>query len=174
LASYDAFVAELGDWQEVLKDFLAKPIFRQIYDYVKQEYSAGVCFPPKHLIFNAFKQTQFKDLKAVIVGQDPYIKENEAMGLCFSIPKGTKVPPSLKNIYKALENDTKVKFKTPNPIHGDLSAWARQGVFLLNAILTVRTGVSNSHQKKGWEQFTDAVIQAINTKKENVVFILWG
>lgn len=96
------------------------------------------------------------------------------MGLCFSIPKNIKVPPSLKNIYKALENDPKVTFKTPNPIHGDLTKWADQGVFLLNAILTVRKGISNSHQKKGWEQFTDQVIQSINQKKEGVVFLLWG
>jgi len=96
------------------------------------------------------------------------------MGLSFSIPKGVKVPPSLSNIYKALENDPNVNFKTPNPKHGDLSAWAKQGVLLLNAILTVRKGVSNSHQKKGWEQFTDHVINVINQRKEGVVFLLWG
>ena len=96
------------------------------------------------------------------------------MGLCFSIPKNIKVPPSLKNIYKALEKDPKVTFKFPNPIHGDLSKWAEQGVLLLNAILTVRKGISNSHQKKGWEQFTDQVIAQINQKKEGVVFLLWG
>jgi len=95
-------------------------------------------YPPENLIFNAFQKTPFKDLKVLIVGQDPYINENEAMGLCFSIPKGTKVPPSLKNIYLALENDSKVEFKTPNPIHGDLTPWAKKGVLLLNAILTVQ------------------------------------
>eukprot|EP00347_Sterkiella_histriomuscorum_P016754 403351982 len=176
LASYESFVAELGDWQECLKDYLSKPGFRSVYDFVKSEYekSSVPIYPPKHLIFNAFKNTQFKDLKVVLVGQDPYIKKDEAMGLCFSIPKHVKVPPSLKNIYKALENDPKVQFKTPAPIHGDLSAWAQQGVLMLNAILTVKEAISNSHQKKGWEQFTDAVIQAINQKADGVVFVLWG
>ncbi len=116
----------------------------------------------------------FKDLKVVIVGQDPYFKDGEAMCLCFSIPKNIKCPPSLKNIYKALEKDPKVSFKFPNPVHGDLTKWAGQGVLLLNAILTVRKGISNSHQKKGWEQFTDQVIAQINQKKEGVVFLLWG
>jgi len=134
------------------------PGFKQTYQFVKSEYDTQTIFPPRDLIFNAFKHVSFKDLKVVIVGQDPYIKDGEAMGLCFSIPKNIKCPPSLKNIYKALEKDPKVSFKFPNPVHGDLSKWAGQGVLLLNAILTVRKGISNSHQKKGWEQFTDQVI----------------
>jgi uracil-DNA glycosylase len=134
------------------------PAFKETYQFVKGEYETQTIFPPKDLIFNAFKHVSFKDLKVVIVGQDPYIKDGEAMGLCFSIPKNIKCPPSLKNIYKALEKDPKVTFKFPNPVHGDLSKWAGQGVLLLNAILTVRKGISNSHQKKGWEQFTDQVI----------------
>ena len=127
------------------------------------------------MIFNAFKYVPFDQIKCVIVGQDPYIKENEAMGLCFSVPKSIKCPPSLKNIYKALTKDKKVNFQSPNPVHGDLTKWAEQGVLLLNATLTVRKGVSNSHAKKyGWEEFTDAVIEAISKKQEKVVFILWG
>ena len=110
------------------------------------------------------------------MGQDPYIKPNEAMGMCFSINKGVKVPPSLVNIYKALENDDKISFKMPPKelLHGDLSSWAKQGVFLLNAVLTVRAGKSNSHAKKGWESFTKQTIRAINKHCKNVVFLLWG
>ena len=153
---------------------MKNPSFRTLFSYVKGEYEKTVCYPPRNLIFNAFKHVPFSKLKVVIVGQDPYIKEGEAMGLCFSIPKTVKVPPSLKNIYKALEKDPNVQFKTPSPIHGDLTNWASQGVLLLNAILTVKQGVSNSHQKKGWEQFTDHVISVINKEKEGVVFLLWG
>ena len=108
------------------------------------------------------------------MGQDPYIKENEAMGMSFSVPRTTKCPPSLNQIYWALENDIDVDFKRPNPSHGDLTAWASQGVFLLNAVLTVRRGSSNSHAKKGWEEFTQYVIRSINRDAENVVFMLWG
>ena len=122
---------------------------------MKREYEQETCYPPKELIFNAFAQAKFSDLKVVIVGQDPYIKENEAMGMSFSIPRTTKCPPSLQQIYQALINDPEVDFKMPSPLHGDLTDWAKQGVFLLNAILTVRAGKSNSHQKQGWEQFSD-------------------
>ena len=143
--SYERFIQELGDWQEPLKDFLSKPTFKKTFEFVKGEYAKTTIYPPKNLIFNTFKCVPFHNLKAVIVGQDPYINEGEAMGLCFSVPKSIKVPPSLKNIYKALENDPKVSFKTPSPIHGDLSKWSDQGVMLLNAILTVQKGKSNSH-----------------------------
>lgn len=112
---------------------------------MKNEYATQICYPPQHLIFNAFSKAQYKDLKIVIVGQDPYIKENEAMGLSFSVPKTTKCPPSLLSIYHALNNDKEVDFKMPAKPHGDLTKWASQGVFLLNAILTVRKGLSNSH-----------------------------
>ena len=174
LNSYEDFVGHLGDWQEPLKNYLKTPHFKSIYDYVVQEYKTTKCYPPKELIFNAFKKTQFKDVKVVIVGQDPYIKANEAMGLCFSIPKTTKCPPSLQNIYKALNKDPDVKFSTPSPLHGDLQSWASQGVLMLNAVLTVREGVSFSHAKSGWAKFTNEVIKAINSQKEGVVFLCWG
>ncbi|CAI2376305.1 unnamed protein product [Moneuplotes crassus] len=174
LNSYEDFVGHLGDWQEPLADYLATPHFKQIYEYVKQEYDSTLCFPPKELIFNAFKKANFKDVKVVIVGQDPYIKVNEAMGLCFSIPKTTKCPPSLKNIYKALNKDKKVDFKTPSPVHGDLQSWADQGILMLNAALTVRAGKSFSHAKSGWLKFTNEVIKAINKEKEGIVFLCWG
>eukprot|EP00347_Sterkiella_histriomuscorum_P012946 403366614 len=174
LDGYDRFIAELGDWNEPLKPYLQGTQFKQLFKFVQGEYSSQTIYPPRELIFNAFKHVHWDNLKVVIVGQDPYINQNEAMGLCFSIPKGTKVPPSLRNIYKALENDSKIDFKMPNPIHGDLTKWASQGILLLNAVMTVRKGISNSHAKKGWEQFTDQVVNVINQKKEGVVFMLWG
>jgi uracil-DNA glycosylase len=128
------------------------------------------------LIFNAYQQANIEDIRVVIMGQDPYIKHNEAMGMSFSIPKGTKVPPSLVNIYHALNNDQDVDFKMPpnGNFHGDLTAWGKQGVFMLNAVLTVEAGKSNSHAKKGWESFTKQTIRAINKKCSNVVYLLWG
>lgn len=174
LNSYDDFVGHLGDWQEPLKDYLKSSHFKSIYDYVAQEYKSTKCFPPKELIFNSFKKTPFSDVKIVIVGQDPYIKDNEAMGLCFSVPKSTKCPPSLKNMYKALLKDKDVDFKMPSPVHGDLQSWAEQGILMLNAVLTVRAGKSFSHAKSGWAKFTNEVINAINKHKEGVVFLCWG
>ena len=174
LNSYEDFVGHLGDWQEPLKNYLKTPHFKSIYDYVVSEYKTTKCFPPKELIFNAFKKTPFKDVKVVIVGQDPYIKQNEAVGLCFSVPKTTKCPPSLVNIYKALNKDPKVEFKTPSPLHGDLQSWASQGILMLNAVLTVREGLSFSHAKSGWAKFTNEVIRAINSQKEGVIFLCWG
>jgi len=174
LTSYDDFVGHLGDWKEPLQKYLKTSNFKQIFEYVKKEYSTTKCYPPKELIFNAFKKAQFKNIKVVIVGQDPYIKENEAMGLCFSIPKPTKTPPSLKNIYKALKKDSKVDFKDPDPMHGDLQSWADQGILMLNVVLTVRAGVSFSHAKSGWTTFTNEVISAINKDNEGVIFLAWG
>jgi uracil-DNA glycosylase len=127
-------------------------------------------YPPGSLIFNAFNTTPFEQVKVVVLGQDPYVKPNEAMGLSFSVPKGVAIPPSLQNIYKELQSD--VGFKIPN--HGDLTAWARQGVFLLNAALTVERGASNSHAKCGWHTFTNAVIRTLSEKREGLVFMLWG
>ena len=150
LNSYEDFVGHLGDWQEPLAAYLKTPSFKKIFAFVQKEYSSTKCFPPKELIFNAFKKVPFSKLKAVIVGQDPYIKDNEATGLCFSVPKETRCPPSLKNIYKALKKDKKVDFKEPKPVHGDLEKWADQGVLMLNASLTVQAGKSNSHAKCGW------------------------
>lgn len=174
LNSYEDFVGHLGDWQDPLASYLKTPHFKSIFDYVKGEYSTTTCYPPKELIFNAFKKVPFADIKVVIVGQDPYIKENEAMGLCFSVPKITKCPPSLKNIYKALTKDPNVDFKEPKPVHGDLQSWAAQGIFMLNAVLTVRKGASFSHAKSGWAKFTNEVIKAINREKEGVIFLCWG
>jgi len=145
LDSFDNFKDALGDWKPALQTHIDTAGFKNLYTYVKQEYATQVCFPPQNLIFNAFSQAHFKDLKIVIVGQDPYIKENEAMGLSFSVPKTTKCPPSLVQIYQALQNDSDVDFKMPLKPHGDLTKWASQGVFLLNCILTVRKGLSNSH-----------------------------
>lgn len=174
LASYEDFVSNLGDWQVPLKDYLATSHFKSIYEYVKQEYASKKCFPPKELIFNAFHKCPFENIKVVIVGQDPYIKDDEAMGLCFSIPKTTKCPPSLKNMYKALEKDKTVDFKMPKPVHGDLQSWASQGILMLNAVLTVEAGKSFSHAKSGWAKFTNEVIKAINKGAEGVVFLCWG
>lgn len=157
-----------------MKDHTSNPSFKSLFSYVRSEYATKTCYPPKELIFNAFQRAKFSDLKIVIVGQDPYIKPNEAMGMSFSVPKTTKCPPSLQQIYCALENDPKVSFKRPSPAHGDLTKWADQGVFLLNAILTVQEGKSNSHQKRGWEQFTEHVIRKINKECDGVVFMLWG
>eukprot|EP00826_Nyctotherus_ovalis_P046690 TRINITY_DN5308_c0_g6_i2.p1 TRINITY_DN5308_c0_g6~~TRINITY_DN5308_c0_g6_i2.p1 ORF type:complete len:340 (-),score=102.23 TRINITY_DN5308_c0_g6_i2:226-1245(-) len=172
--SYDDWLSDLGDWKQPLKEFLATGKLKKIYEAVKKECKSHTVYPPPHLVFNAFKNTSFANVKAVIVGQDPYIKENQAMGLCFSVPRGTSVPGSLRNIYAALANDAKVSFTWPKPLHGDLSRWAAQGVLLINSVLTVEAGKSNSHKALGWSEFTDEVIKAIGNKKKEVVFLLWG
>jgi uracil-DNA glycosylase len=144
-----------------------------IYNFIKSEYENKTIFPPKNQIFYAFQQTPFSILKVVIIGQDPYQNPNDAMGLSFSVNKTQKIPPSLINIYKCLENDKKLNFKKPS--HGDLTFWAKQGVFLLNSTLTVECRKANSHQKNSkWNEFTDFVIKVINKNKEHVVFLLWG
>lgn len=158
-------------WKEVLAGEFEKPYFQGIIAFLKKEKAAGkVIFPPGPLIFNAFDTTPFHEVKVVILGQDPYIKPGEAMGLSFSVPQGVKIPPSLQNIYKELEAD----LGCPVPRHGDLTAWAKQGVFLLNAALTVEQGQSNSHAKSGWHTFTDAVIKLLAEQREGLVFMLWG
>ncbi len=160
-----------ASWKEVLADSIASENFDKIVHFLKSEKSAGkIIYPPGPLLFNAFNSTPFPKLKVVIIGQDPYHNPNEAMGLCFSVPREIRVPPSLKNIYKELAQD--VHFDIPS--HGDLSSWAEQGVFLLNAMLTVEHKKPASHRKIGWQAFTDAVIKTISDKKENVVFLLWG
>ena len=138
---------------------------------IKEETSRNIIYPPINLIFNAFNKTSWDNCKVVIIGQDPYHGEGQAMGLCFSVPKGIKTPPSLQNIYKELEKDIK-GFK--NPGHGDLTKWANEGVLLLNTSLTVKAANANSHSKIGWIAFTDAVIDVLNKEKDNLVFILWG
>lgn len=158
-------------WRVALQSEFDEPYFSALIEYLKEEKAKGkTIYPPGSLIFNAFNTTPLTDLKVVILGQDPYIKPNQAMGLSFSVPKGVRTPPSLKNIYKELNTDLGL----PIVDHGDLTVWANQGVFLLNAALTVEAGNSGAHLKKGWEQFTDAVIRLIAEKRENIVFMLWG
>lgn len=157
-------------WQVLLADEFSKPYFEQLTTFVSSEYEQFTCFPPKKEIFAAFNHCPFDQVKVVIIGQDPYHGLGQANGLCFSVNDGVAFPPSLVNIFKELKNDLDV----PIPIWGNLERWAEQGVLLLNATLTVRKGEAGSHQKKGWETFTDAVIQQISDQKEQVVFLLWG
>ena len=147
-----------------------KPYFEELIKYVKEEYAENSCFPAPDQIFEAFNLCAFEDLKVVIIGQDPYHGEGQAHGLCFSVNDGVKHPPSLKNIFKEIESDLSI----PYPESGNLARWAKQGVLLLNATLTVKSKNAGSHQNKGWEQFTDAVISMISEKKDHVVFLLWG
>ena len=157
-------------WKPYLKEEFSKPYFEDLVDFVKNEYSKNQCFPPGKQIFNAFNACPFNNVKVVIIGQDPYHGFGQANGLCFSVNDGIAHPPSLINIFKEIEQDV----NKPYPKSGDLMRWAVQGVLLLNATLTVRANQAGSHQNKGWETFTDAVIKLINDKKDNVVFLLWG
>lgn len=157
-------------WKKVLANEFDKDYFVQLVDFVKQAYKTKVIYPPAAKIFAAFDSTPFNEVKVVILGQDPYHGPGQANGLSFSVNDGIRFPPSLQNIYKELEDD----LKQPIPTSGDLSAWAKQGVLMLNATLTVEASKAGSHQKKGWETFTDAVIDKLNQEKENIVFILWG
>ena len=160
-----------ASWKTTLQDQFEQPYFQALAAFLKNEKAAGkTIYPPGSLIFNAFNTTPFPEVKVVIIGQDPYHNPGEAMGLCFSVPKGVRVPPSLKNIYKELESD--VGATIPN--HGDLTSWAQQGVFLLNAMLTVERNRPGSHQKIGWQDFTDAVIRKLSDGREHLVFMLWG
>ena len=159
-----------NDWDEVLKVVFDGEGFKKFYSIVENEYNTKTIFPPKDYIFNALKLTPYKNVKVVIVGQDPYHGVGEAHGLSFSVQKGIKIPPSLKNIYKELQDDLGI----PPFEEGDLSAWARQGVLLLNAVLTVEKDKPASHRKLGWERLTDYIIKTLNNKEEPVVFILWG
>ena len=158
-------------WKEVLKQEFDKPYFQQIPLHLKTEKAQGkIIYPPGGLIFNAFNTTPVSNVKIVIIGQDPYHGPNQAHGLCFSVQNGVPPPPSLINIFKELHDD--IGMQIPN--HGNLTKWAEQGVFLLNASLTVRAGEPMSHSKIGWATFTDAVIKIITSKKKNIVFLLWG
>lgn len=157
-------------WKSVLTEEFEKLYFGKLTEFVHNEYRTHTVFPPAKLIFNAFDQCPFDQLKVVILGQDPYHGPGQAHGLCFSVNDGVVFPPSLRNIFKELNGD----LNKPIPTSGNLTEWARQGVLLLNATLTVRAHEAGSHQKKGWEEFTDAVIHRINEEKEHVVFILWG
>ncbi|MBK9736319.1 MAG: uracil-DNA glycosylase [Saprospiraceae bacterium] len=159
------------EWRQALKSAFDNPNFDSLTTFLKNEKGSGkTIYPPGPLIFNAYNTINPLEVKVVIIGQDPYHNDGEAMGLSFSVPKGIKVPPSLKNIYKELDND--VDFTIPN--HGDLTEWAKQGVFLLNAVLTVEKNNPGSHKNKGWENFTDFTIQYLSEKQENLVFLLWG
>ncbi|MFV0172320.1 uracil-DNA glycosylase [Empedobacter falsenii] len=157
-------------WKEVLKDEFEKDYFIKLIDFVRDEYQTKTIYPPASKIFSAFDNTSFDNVKVVLIGQDPYHGEGQANGLSFSVADGIKLPPSLRNIYKELKNDLDIEIATS----GNLEPWAKQGVLLLNATLTVEASNPGSHQKKGWEKFTDAVIQQLSDKKDNVVFILWG
>lgn len=157
-------------WHRQLAAEFEKPYFAELVSFVRQEYATAECYPPGARIFNAFAQTPFDQVKVVILGQDPYHEPGQAMGLCFSVPDGIVLPPSLKNIYAEIQDEMGV---VP-PASGDLTRWAQQGVLLLNATLTVRRGLAGSHQHRGWETFTDAAIQALAREREHVVFLLWG
>ncbi|NCT09734.1 MAG: uracil-DNA glycosylase [Flavobacteriia bacterium] len=157
-------------WRNILQSEFEKPYFKTLVDFVKSEYKQHICYPKSGHIFAAFDNCNFHDLRVVIIGQDPYHVQNQANGLCFSVNDGVAHPPSLKNIFKELSTDLQVTY----PQSGNLEKWAKQGVLLLNATLTVRENEAGSHQKKGWETFTDAVIQKVSTEKEGVVFLLWG
>ena len=162
-------------WQAMIGAELNKPYMQSLRDFLKQEKAAGkTIYPPSPLIFNAFNQTPFNKVRVVIIGQDPYHGDDkgkaQAHGLSFSVPQGVKLPPSLRNIFKEIEADLDIKMS----IEGDLTPWAKQGVLLLNATLTVEMANAGSHQKRGWETFTDAAITALNKHREGLVFVLWG
>ena len=159
-----------NNWDKVLEGEFEKEYYLKLREFLKKEYSTRRIYPSMYDIFSSLKYTDFYDVKVVIIGQDPYHEEGQAHGLSFSVQKGVKIPPSLVNIYKELHDD--IGFEIPS--HGCLVEWAERGVLLLNAVLTVREGQANSHQNKGWEIFTDRVIEKLNDREETVVFILWG
>lgn len=157
-------------WNQQLSEEFSKEYFKNLVEFVKQEYATKTIYPPAKRIFSAFDHCPFDNVKVVIIGQDPYHGPGQANGLCFSVYKGVNPPPSLKNIFKELQQDLGGAF----PQHGDLTCWSEQGVLLLNATLTVAAHTPGSHQNRGWEAFTDAVIQKISGGKQDIVFILWG
>lgn len=164
-------MVQLGnDWDTILADEWEKPYYQKLRQFLKAEYMTRTVYPNMNDIFNALKYTSFKDTKVVIIGQDPYHGEGQAHGLCFSVKKGVVPPPSLKNIFKELKTDVGKEI----PSHGELVDWAKQGVLLLNNVLTVREGEPTSHKGMGWEQFTDRVISELDKKQTPVVFLLWG
>ena len=157
-------------WKRELAEEFEKRYFEELTTFVRNEYATSTIYPPARLIFNAFDHCPFDKVKVVIIGQDPYHGAGQANGLCFSVNKGIKMPPSLVNIFKEIAADT----GRPMPADGDLTRWSEQGVLLLNATLTVRAGNAGSHQRRGWEEFTDAAIRILAEKRRNLVFILWG
>lgn len=164
-------MVNLGNsWDEILKYEFEKPYYKDLRAFLKTEYQTKTIYPKMEDIFNSLKLTAFEDVKVVILGQDPYHGENQAFGLSFAVKKGVKIPPSLCNIYKEIS----AEFGCEIPTHGDLTHLAKQGVLLLNTVLTVREGSPNSHKGKGWESFTDSIILYLNNRKERVIFLLWG
>ncbi|ADQ79498.1 Uracil-DNA glycosylase [Paludibacter propionicigenes WB4] len=157
-------------WNQALQSEFDKEYFAKLTEFVRNEYKSRLTFPPAGLIFNAFDQCPFDDVKVVIIGQDPYHGDGQAHGLCFSVNDGVAFPPSLLNIFKEIERD----LGKPTPASGNLTRWAQQGVLLLNATLTVQAHMAGSHQNRGWETFTDAVIHTLANKKDHLVFMLWG
>ena len=160
-----------NEWDSLLKDEFEKDYYKNLRKFLITEYKTQTIYPNMYNIFNALKYTSYNDVKAVIIGQDPYHGPNQAHGLSFSVQKGVAVPPSLVNIFKEIKADTGIDNLGK---HGDLTKWAKEGVLLLNSVLTVRAGQANSHKGKGWEKFTDSVISLLNQREKPVVFILWG
>ena len=171
VVSFKMSVKIEGSWKKVLEEEFSQDYFRQLGEFVKEEYKNATVYPPPQFVFHAFDLTSFDKVKVVILGQDPYHGENQANGLAFSVNDNVAIPPSLINIYKEIEADMGVKTRNKN---GNLENWAKQGVLMLNATLTVRAHMAGSHQNKGWERFTDAVVKILSEQKENLVFILWG
>lgn len=172
MSTIDEAILDLtpNDWKPILSPLFETPSFNQLKQFLYVEYKENTTYPPFKKMFSAFSYTPFDDIKVVILGQDPYHGVGQANGLCFSVADGISFPPSLINIFKAIQKDLNFQI----PMSGNLEKWAKQGVLLLNATLTVRANQAGSHQNKGWELFTDAIIKAISDKKENVVFLLWG
>ena len=159
-----------SNWKEVLRDDLSQPYYEELTNFVSQAYKNHNCYPPEDKIFAALNRTAFENIKVVLIGQDPYHGAGQGNGLCFSVSDGVKHPPSLINIFKEITTD----LDQPYPDSGNLERWADQGVLLLNAVLTVEESKAGSHQKKGWEKFTDAIIKKISQERKDVVFLLWG
>jgi uracil-DNA glycosylase len=159
-----------NEWSKALQEETEKDYFKELCAFVENEYNSDIIYPPKEDVFNALKYTSLEDVKVVILGQDPYFNEKQAHGLCFSVQHGVDIPPSLRNIYTELETD----LGCIRPNNGYLTKWAKQGVLLLNTVLTVRAEKPNSHQGKGWENFTDAIIRKINEQDRPIVYMLWG
>ena len=160
-----------SSWQKILKPYFQTDDWKKLANFVRQEYLSKTIYPHPKNVFNAFNSTPFNNVKVIIIGQDPYHNPGQAHGLCFSVPEGIAPPPSLKNIYKEIEIDLKTKKDFSK---GNLTDWTKQGVLLINAVLTVRRNQAGSHANKGWEKFTDEVIKQLSEKKENLVFLLWG
>ena len=160
-----------NDWNNILRAEFEKEYYKALRSFLVQEYKEHTIYPNMYDIFNALKLTSYSDTKVVIIGQDPYHEPNQAHGLAFSVLKGNKLPPSLKNIFKEIEDDLHIKMPTD---FGDLTKWAKQGVLLLNNVLTVRAHLANSHRKKGWEIFTDEIVKYLNKREDPIIFVFWG